>query len=109
MSSSGKTRPQEAQRAPQAASRTVTFPQLAALTQALMACEKMQIPDGRDLILEQVRAEIASVVPRQNDTKSDVMAMIRTASNYPGGLEEPAHRRSSTSRAPHRRGAASRT
>ncbi len=64
------------------------FEQLAALTDALVACEKMALPDGRNDLLAQIRADIAHSVPRRSDAKSDVMNIVRTASGYAGGLEE---------------------
>lgn len=64
------------------------FPQITGLTDALLGCENMQVSDGRDEILAQMRKDISLAVPRHNDAKSDVVAIIRTAANFSGGLEE---------------------
>jgi hypothetical protein len=73
---------------PQRETWELTFSQLGGLTNALSGCTKMTLPDGRNDVLAQIRSDIAGSVPRRSDTKSDVMNIIRTATNYPGGLEE---------------------
>lgn len=66
----------------------LTFPQLASLTDALISCTSMSVSAGRNDVLAQLRLEIRGAVPRRSDTKSDVINILRTASSYPGGLEE---------------------
>lgn len=73
---------------PQGEARTLSPKHLMSLTDALIGVLRMQTSAGRDLLLAQMRSEIAVAVPRGDDTTSDVMNMLRTASNYPGGLEE---------------------
>src|SRR5262249_41185212 len=66
----------------------LTFPQLAGLTDALVTCGKMSLSQGRDDLLSQIRFDISGAVSRRSDTKSDVMNIVRTACDFPGGLEE---------------------
>ena len=66
----------------------LTPKQLIPLTDALITVSRMQTPAGRDLLLAQMRSEISGAIPRGDDAMSDVMNMLRTAANYPGGLEE---------------------
>jgi hypothetical protein len=66
----------------------LTFQQLAALTEALLACGILARPEGRDDLLAQVRLEIRAAASRRSDARSDVMNIVRTASSYAGGLEE---------------------
>lgn len=73
---------------PAGESSELSFEQLAGLTNALAACSKMALPDGRNDVLAQIRSDVAGAVPRRADTRSDVMNIVRTSANYPGGLEE---------------------
>jgi hypothetical protein len=66
----------------------LSFAQLTGLTDALIKCMSMSLPEGRDNVLALLRLEIRGAVPRRSDTKSDVIGILRTAANYPGGLEE---------------------
>ena len=84
----GTSAADEPSRRQQHESRLITFNQLAGLTKALAGCAKMALPEGRNDVLAQIRSSIAVSVPRRADTKSDVMNIVRTATNYPGGLEE---------------------
>jgi hypothetical protein len=74
--------------APQGEARKLTAKQVIALTDALTNVSRMQTSAGRDLVLAQLRSEIAAGVPRGDDTTSDIMNVLRTAASYPGGLEE---------------------
>ena len=66
----------------------LTRKQLLALTDALTGVPIMSRPPGRDLVLRQMRFEISGATSRASDATSDVINIIRTASSYPGGLEE---------------------
>lgn len=67
---------------------TLTFSQLAGLTNVLIACPQLATEAGRNDLLTLIRPAIGQAVKRRGDTKSDVMNIVQTAANYPGGLEE---------------------
>lgn len=62
--------------------------QLRSLTEAVMACKIMTREEGRYDVLDQIRSDISGRVPHRSDSKSHVLKIIETASEYPGGLEE---------------------
>ena len=63
--------------------------QVMVLVSELANCEKLATEAGRtDVLRGMIRQEIVRSVQRRNDTRSDLMNIVQTAANYPGGLEE---------------------
>ena len=84
-----RTSPQTTgERRPQIEPWELTFEQLTGLTDALLTCSAMSLPEKRNDVLSQIRSDIRGAVPRRSDNKSDVMNIVQTACDYPGGLED---------------------
>jgi hypothetical protein len=75
-------------RRPQERPWELTFEQLTGLTDALLGCSAIGSSEGRQDVLKQVRLEIRVAIPHRSNAKADVMNIVQTASNYPGGLAE---------------------
>ncbi|MBT8226720.1 MAG: trypsin-like serine protease [Dactylosporangium sp.] len=43
---------------------------------------------GRDQVIGQLRPDIAALVPRHTERRFDVLSLVRTCLDYPGGLDE---------------------
>ena len=71
-----------------AALRRASFPQRAALADALLACRTMADGTTRQSVVEQLRPAIAGSVPRNAASRIDVMNILSTCLDYAGGLEE---------------------
>ena len=66
----------------------LSFAQLTGLAGVLMACQPMRTEQRRNDLVHELRNDIANRIERRDDTRSDVMSIIRTAASYPGGLAE---------------------
>jgi hypothetical protein len=64
------------------------FKQMADLADHLLACPTMSNPGQRESVLAQLRLEIAGAISHNSAARIDVLNIITTVLNYPGGLEE---------------------
>ena len=52
------------------------------------ACKLPCLQNNRNAIVQLLNDRIADSVPRGSDTRSDVLAILQTAAQYPDGLAE---------------------
>jgi len=71
------------QRAP-----TMTLNQRERLLSSLLACPTITNPNQRQMILQQVRADIVNSIPRDPVARVDVLNIVATCLRYAGALQE---------------------
>jgi hypothetical protein len=72
---------------PQASSAAApTIAELTGLAVALTECQALRSDTGRNDVVRDLDPEIGGRIQRRGDARSDVLSIVRTAANYPGGL-----------------------
>lgn len=66
----------------------LTPPQKRQLVDALLGCPTMQGRQGRDTVVDELRADIRNNVERHSAPRLDVNGIVSTALVYAGGLQE---------------------
>lgn len=68
--------------------KELTFSELLQIVNSLIACDTLRDSQRRDVIVDQLRPEIRNNIRRANDPKTDIINIVKTSRNYPGGLKE---------------------
>jgi hypothetical protein len=72
--------------------RRLTLQEMDELVTAVAACPMIANPNRREIVLGQLRSEIAGAIPRDATLRMDVFNIVNTCLNYYGGLLDLRHR-----------------
>ena len=68
--------------------RRLETSELGQIRDSFVACATLRDRQRRDGIVDQLRADIFNNISRANDLTTDILNIIKTSRNYPGGLKE---------------------
>ena len=68
--------------------RRLETSELRQIVDGLMECDALRDRQRRDVIVDQLRPQIRDNISRAPDIKTDIVKIVNTSRNYPGGLKE---------------------
>jgi hypothetical protein len=68
--------------------RRLETSELVQILDGLMRCDTLRDRQKRDVIVDQLRPQIRDNIDWANDIKTDIINIVNTSRNYPGGLKE---------------------
>ncbi len=72
----------------QAFSPNLSFKEKFALVEKLLACSSLRSKETRETIIKQLSDQITDKIERRSTVRGDIMSIVDTCLEYPGGLEE---------------------